>query len=219
MRDDTRKILLTTAIRLFGRYGFEAVTTRKLAREAGVNIASIKYHFGSKDDLYAAAIDEIIGVIEPRVAMLATLAGQGQTLAGDDPARQGALVGQVVETAIHAFLSSPELATFIPFILRELFVPGPHFDRLYDAVPRRLHETLTGLVAWVGDRDPTAPDTIVRAHAVIGQLIVFHFGRVILQRRLGIADYTPADVELIGREAAESVVMSLGLPTRDISDA
>lgn len=57
---DARLILLHTAARLFAERGFEAVSTRMLAKEAGVNIAMIGYYFGSKEKLFEAIIDEYI---------------------------------------------------------------------------------------------------------------------------------------------------------------
>ena len=55
---DTREQLLKTAARLFAEKGFEAVSTRELAREADVNMAMIAYYFGSKEGLFKAIIEE-----------------------------------------------------------------------------------------------------------------------------------------------------------------
>jgi AcrR family transcriptional regulator len=55
---DTREQLLKTASRLFAEKGFEAVTTRELAKQADVNIAMIAYYFGSKEGLFKAMIEE-----------------------------------------------------------------------------------------------------------------------------------------------------------------
>ncbi len=55
---DTREQLIKTASRLFGEKGFEAVSTRELAKEADVNIAMIAYYFGSKEGLFKAIIEE-----------------------------------------------------------------------------------------------------------------------------------------------------------------
>ncbi len=57
---DARLVLLQTAARLFAEHGFEAVSTRMLAKEAGVNMAMIGYYFGSKEKLFEAIIDEYI---------------------------------------------------------------------------------------------------------------------------------------------------------------
>ena len=55
---DPRQTLMETAARLFAEHGFEAVSTRMLAKEADVNIAMIAYYFGSKEKLFEAIIDE-----------------------------------------------------------------------------------------------------------------------------------------------------------------
>lgn len=48
---DTRERLLNAAEVLFARYGYEAMGLRELTREAGVNLAAVHYHFGSKREL------------------------------------------------------------------------------------------------------------------------------------------------------------------------
>ncbi len=53
---ETRQRILDTAARLFGERGKAAVSTAEIAREAGINKAMIFYYFGSKDELYGAAL-------------------------------------------------------------------------------------------------------------------------------------------------------------------
>lgn len=55
---DARQRLLETGARLFAEQGFEAVSTRQLAKEAEVNIAMIAYYFGSKEELLKAIFAE-----------------------------------------------------------------------------------------------------------------------------------------------------------------
>lgn len=209
--DDTRTKLLTTAIRLFGRHGYDGVSTRVLADGAQVNVAAIKYHFGGKDDLYLAAIDHIVGLISPRLELVLSMAGQARSIAGDDPKRQAVLIKQLAEAVLGLFLGA-EFRHVVRFVLRELLVPGPHFPRVYDAVPRRMHEAWSDLVGWVLQLDANDPAVIVRTHAVVGQLIVYQIGRPILQRRLGVGDYTEVELALISQQATQSILLSLGLP-------
>ncbi len=49
---DKRQILLEVAEQLFAKHGYEAVSVRQLASEAGVNLAMVSYYFGSKDGLF-----------------------------------------------------------------------------------------------------------------------------------------------------------------------
>jgi AcrR family transcriptional regulator len=47
----TKAAVLATAERLFALHGFQTVSVRDITAEAGVNLASVNYHFGSKDAL------------------------------------------------------------------------------------------------------------------------------------------------------------------------
>lgn len=47
----TKTAILVTAERLFALNGFRSVSVRDITAEAGVNLASVNYHFGSKDAL------------------------------------------------------------------------------------------------------------------------------------------------------------------------
>lgn len=51
--DTTRSAILTAAERLYAERGFGDVTLRDIVAAAGVNLAAVNYHFGSKDELIA----------------------------------------------------------------------------------------------------------------------------------------------------------------------
>lgn len=56
-KQDKRQHLMDTAERMFAERGFEAVSVRDLAAEAGVNLAMVSYYFGSKEGLFEAIIE------------------------------------------------------------------------------------------------------------------------------------------------------------------
>lgn len=56
-----REDLLAGAQRAIRERGAARVTARDIAREAGVSLAAIGYHFGSKDELVTAALMEAVG--------------------------------------------------------------------------------------------------------------------------------------------------------------
>ena len=47
----TKNMVFAAAERLFAVHGFQKVSVRDITAEAGVNLASVNYHFGSKDAL------------------------------------------------------------------------------------------------------------------------------------------------------------------------
>lgn len=211
-RDTTYQALLDCAIRLFGQHGYSAVSTRMLAEHAEVNVAAIKYHFGSKEGLYIGAIDAITELLQPGMAMIKQISTQAKKIAGDDPTRRAQVISEIVDSILTIFLTLPRLQVAIPFVLRELFVPGPHFDRFYTAVPEQVHHILTDLVAWILNIEPESDLAKIRTHALIGQIIIFHLGRPILLRRLGTDDYSEQNIDEIRGQVTVSILSSLGLP-------
>jgi AcrR family transcriptional regulator len=57
--DDTRTKILLAAGPVFAELGFEKTTVRDICRRADVNVASVNYHFGSKEKLYRELIKYI----------------------------------------------------------------------------------------------------------------------------------------------------------------
>jgi TetR/AcrR family transcriptional regulator len=62
-----RAALLKGARELFTRRDFKAVSVRDIARKARVNPAMVHYHFGDKEGLYRAMLEETVGPILQRL--------------------------------------------------------------------------------------------------------------------------------------------------------
>jgi TetR/AcrR family transcriptional regulator len=58
---DGRERILAVAIRSFSEQGYEGTTTAGIAREVGVTQPLVHHHFGSKEALWRAAMDELFG--------------------------------------------------------------------------------------------------------------------------------------------------------------
>ena len=59
--------LLQGALTCIAQQGYAATSSRDIARAAGANVASINYHFGSKDTLVNAALSQCFGMWNQRV--------------------------------------------------------------------------------------------------------------------------------------------------------
>src|SRR3954471_3227822 len=69
--NETKLRILDTAERLFAESGFAATSLRQIISEAGVNLAAVHYHFGSKDELLDAVVTrKAAPVNEERLALL-----------------------------------------------------------------------------------------------------------------------------------------------------
>lgn len=59
---EQRTTIIAATIRVLTRDGLAETTTRKIAAEANVNQATLRYYFGSKDDLLFAVLQEMIHI-------------------------------------------------------------------------------------------------------------------------------------------------------------
>jgi AcrR family transcriptional regulator len=76
---DTRAVILAAARELFASRGFGGTTIRAVAMDAGVDTALVHHYFGSKDDLFVAALEL---PVDPR-AVLAPAIAAGPEGAGE----------------------------------------------------------------------------------------------------------------------------------------
>lgn len=90
---ETKDKILDTAERLFGEHGFGATSLRQIIAGAGVNLAAVHYHFGSKEELLDAVV---VRKLAPINAERLKLLDKAAAAAGDAP------VG--IEQFLEAFL-------------------------------------------------------------------------------------------------------------------
>jgi AcrR family transcriptional regulator len=123
MATDTRERILDVAERLFADRGFPATTLRDITNEASVNLASVNYHFRSKEGLLAAVLERHLRPVNARRLELlnAIEAGAGKEAPN-------------AEAVIRAFLSPPFQKR------REWGARGDNFLRLMGRIHSETHE-------------------------------------------------------------------------------
>ncbi|HWJ81967.1 MAG TPA: TetR family transcriptional regulator [Nocardioides sp.] len=99
---DTRAAILAAARERFAAAGFGGTTIRAVAADAGVDAALVHHYFGTKDDLFLAALAL---PVDPRQLLAAAVTGPAEEAAGqllrtflaawDDPALQPGLLAAV----------------------------------------------------------------------------------------------------------------------------
>src|SRR5271170_3559202 len=95
----TRQHLLAAAGEVFAEVGFRAATVREICERAGANIAAVNYHFGDKERLYRAVLQETY-----------------QAAVGKYPADYGLRDDATAEERLRAFVHS---------LLLRIFSDGP----------------------------------------------------------------------------------------------
>jgi len=59
--------ILAAARQTFGQYGYNDTTTREIARNVGIDISTLYYHWGEKQDLYEAVLQDVSEEIQSRL--------------------------------------------------------------------------------------------------------------------------------------------------------
>ena len=186
--DQTREALLTAAIKIFGRDGFHAASTRAIATEAGANQALIGYHFGGKQGLYLAAFESIaaqvaqrmrpiIDAVEQRVSSLES-SSEATTLACIESMESlfGALLDLMLQES-----SAP----WVRLIVRAQLEPDQGFEVLYQGVMGTMLQLLTRLVALASNRQESVEAVRLQALMLLGQVLVFLIARGAVSQQMG----------------------------------
>jgi AcrR family transcriptional regulator len=168
----SRELILRAARECFAATGYAATTIRSVATAAGVDPALVHYFFGTKDRLFAAAMELPLDPSQIVDDVLAgEVAGLGERLARrffevwDDPATGPPLVGLIRGAASH----QPSAELLREFVGREI---------------------LLRIAASEGH-----PDAVLRANLCAAQLVGTAFLRYVL-RVEPLASADPA--ELVG---------------------
>lgn len=195
----TPAALITAALHLFGRQGFAATTTRAIAARAGTNVASIAYHFGSKDGMRLACGGEIVRRLS-RVLAVAADAPAPVT-----PAEAAARLERLVR-AMAAFIATGSAAAdLVAFLERELAEDGPVIARLYAAMFLPGHRALCALWGQATGRDPESAAVRLAVFSMLGQIIYFRIGRPMVLRRMGWNDIGPSEAAMLADRLAANL--------------
>lgn len=162
---DTRTRLLMAAAQEFAKHGYEAATVRAICREADANVAAVKYHFGSKERLYA---DVLVSFFAGRSAQYPLEAGFDT--AQSDEHRLKLFVGnflrclccEIEEDRAHAKL-----------VLSEIVNPTPLFAELVTAVMEPIRRAVElAVLPLLGEK---TSDNALRAClvGVLGQVLFY----------------------------------------------
>ena len=153
---DTRGRILEAARESFAERGFRATTIRRVAGEAGVDAALVHHYFGSKDDLFLAALQV---PVDPRAVLPAVF----------EPGVEGA--GARLLTAVLGVWDQPEGRRQLVSVLRA---------SLGDAGSTLLQDGFLRLVErGLAERLP-GPDPHLRAQLVATQMLGLLLARYVL---------------------------------------
>jgi len=123
---DTRTRILDAAECLFSVHGFHGTSLREITKDAGVNLAAVNYHFGSKDALFEEVFLRRFRPVDRLRREGLERVRENAKSAGERPS-----VREVLQAFIDPVLrfreTEPGAATFMAFVIRTM---SEHDERL-----------------------------------------------------------------------------------------
>jgi AcrR family transcriptional regulator len=178
----TREDILAAARAAFAEDGFAGGTVRAIARRAGVDPALVIQFFGSKDELFAAAMELPFAGADVVARVL------------DGPRDQ---LGARMVTAFLDLWDDPQVGPRMLGLLRSAAT--------HEAAARRLRELVEGQILGPVAASLDVPDAPLRAELVGSQLVGLGFARYVL----GLEPLRSADRETLVRLLAPTVQQHL----------
>lgn len=196
--DETRLRIIATAIPLFGQRGFDGVSTREIAAEAGVNPPALQYYFDSKEGLYRACGEHIADQVSEAVAPVLQRAERLL----DDGAPAPALIEAycaILETLADLLFGEAEESGWSAFFATEQagFGSCMALPLLRERFVDRLQAVCAGIIGRLMGKSADDLETRLRSLAIDGQLKVFHLGRGAMLQCLGWDGFGPEHAGLI----------------------
>jgi TetR/AcrR family transcriptional regulator len=200
---ETRRILLEAALGAFARHGYDAMSVRDLARELGVSHNLVRHYYGSKEDLWRAALEHGFA---PSARELVTLIESSTRSTDWETA-----VRESVKGAITLLARYPDVTAIL---VQESARGGARLDFLFDHYMRPFADLLAGLL---GERK-TRPASQIDPRAALlflfsGMTALFAHGGLV--EKLGA--FVPASERELARYAdsiAELITHGLKVPAR-----
>ncbi|MDR1529843.1 MAG: CerR family C-terminal domain-containing protein [Burkholderiales bacterium] len=184
--DDTRRRLILAGLAAFDQYGFNGASTRQIAAEAGTNISSIAYYFGSKEKLYLAVAEYIAEEVGNMIKEFEDSLGDKISLikAGLLPPEEAIVLLQEVwhQWLRDVLLTEKHTHQWCLFLLREQSNPTEAFDILYEKGIGRFLETLGHLVGCVEQCPATSFSVRFHAFLLFGHMLAFEIKKETMKR-------------------------------------
>lgn len=207
--EKTMEQLLTAGIEAFAKQGPDGVTTRQLANMAGVNSAAIAYYFGGKEGFYIAVVKHLIDQHAKPVLTLFAQFSEALDNSDKTPETAGALLKKLISRFLVTILMDSESKHMAGITSREQLQPTSAFELIYKEIILPLNTTLSKIIGCVTQKSPYAPETIVRTHALLGEVIFFRISPISIHRRLNCHSMTEKRARFIADIVADMACRSL----------
>ena len=179
--DSARDRILLVARKEFARHGYQGASVRSITTKAKVNLGAITYHFHTKEQLYVAVLQSLVGALADRVH-LATLA--------DAPPLEK------IERMVRAIFDHIRLHPDMPAIMMRELAGGGELAGPVRATFGKLLPLLAGIIAEGQKSGDIRPgDPVLLALSTVAQPVYLNLARPVISKVAGIDPHDERVIE------------------------
>lgn len=186
---DTKQRLIDAGVRLFAMHGYEATSTRMIAKEANVNVATIAFHFKNKEGFYKAVLDYVAQALNQPLRPLLDHEARLRSANSITPEVAWVLIEEYVDAMLDTVVSiqSFEHAHYLSLLyLEQLYHPGNSYP-ITRVICKEMESVLTRLLQdYRREIDIDTATTISRI--VSSSIVAFGEHPMFIRRALGLED-------------------------------
>ena len=171
--EDTRRRILDVALAAFAADGYEGVSTRGLAEQAGINLPAIQYYFGSKEGLYRAVIDSIGRQIEEQMAPINARIHQALARPDCSHAELLALLHELLDAFVVMVTSGENLESRRMLFARAEIERTAALELLHETGRRHVFEPCSLLIARLIGQPVMSEEVLLRTLMIVGEVVIF----------------------------------------------
>ena len=202
--EHARERLIDAAIKLFAEKGYEGTSVRDLATAAGVNVAAVSYHFGSKDTLYQETLRACLAPCAEMRARMQSHLEAVQQKKGRKAAEE-ALRGCIREFL--EVLMSP-LSKHSHLVIREQMEGKPRFEPVIREFFQPVGIILREVIAMLApEMSETSAFMVITG--IIGQCMHTYKARATYRVLGGIDSHSAEYIEMVSKHIAHFTALGL----------
>jgi len=212
--DQSRQALILAAVKVFGEFGLDGSRSRVLAEAAGVNVALINYHFGGKQGLYLAMLENIGDRVMSQISPTLDRIQDQMVTIGNDQRKLKEFSIASLEMLLFGMLMmflSKEVTSFSIIIDREQQRPTEGFNVLYRKFLGIVITNITALVAAAKGLDENSEDARLSAVMLVGQVLVFRSAYATVTKFMKWDEIDEEQVAMIKKQISETIKATLSV--------
>jgi AcrR family transcriptional regulator len=196
----TKERLLNAAGEIFAEKGFHATSVREICEKAEANLASVNYHFGSKENLYEAVVHHTFD---------SAMEKYPPDLAEESRRSPEERLFGFVHRFLLRVLDRDRPDWHVKVLQHEHAMPSPAFQAVLAKVIHKNRLELFSILTDLAGPDSDEEWLRLCESSIVGQCLFYHRARQIVSRWHGHVDHSPAGIEKLARHITDFSLAAL----------